>query len=56
MSSYDLKQLVTMWQREKLTPEQAIGQVLLHLEVLAARLGELEKRVETHRRAPDKPE
>lgn len=54
MSNYDLKQLITMWQREKLTPEQAIGQVLLHLEALANRIGELEKRTETRRRGQEK--
>lgn len=51
MSNYDLRQLMILWQREKLTSEQAIGQILLHLEVLAGRIGELEKRMETRRKS-----
>ena len=51
MSSYELEQVIKMWEREQLTAEQAIGQVLLHLAELAQRLGELEKRLERYRRA-----
>lgn len=46
MSSYDLNQVIKMWEQEKLVAEQAIGQILLHLQALSVRIGLLEKRLE----------
>ncbi|MEW5988817.1 MAG: hypothetical protein AB1791_19500 [Chloroflexota bacterium] len=46
MSSYDLNQVIKMWEQEKLIAEQAIGQILLHLQALSVRIGLLEKRLE----------
>ena len=46
MSKYDLNQLITMWQKENITSEQTIGQLLLHLQALSERIGELEIRLE----------
>jgi hypothetical protein len=45
MSAYDLKQIVRMWEREKLTSEQAIGQILLQTQILSERIGVLEQYV-----------
>ncbi len=39
---YDLSDLIKRWEREELTTEQAIGQLLLWLVVLAERMAELE--------------
>ncbi|MEM7127088.1 MAG: hypothetical protein AAF702_12225 [Chloroflexota bacterium] len=43
MSRYDLDEVVQRWAREELTAEQAIGQILLHLEDLRKRMEQLEK-------------
>lgn len=42
MSAYELQELVRKWQREELTAEQMIGQLLLHLQRLSQRVGRLE--------------
>ena len=39
---YDLPQLIKRWEREQITTEQAIGQILLWLVVLAGRMAKLE--------------
>ena len=39
---YDLPDLVKRWEREDITTEQAVGQMLLWLVVLAERMTELE--------------
>ena len=44
MSRYNLQELVSLWARDRLTTEQAIGQVLLHIEYLSKRVSEVEKR------------
>jgi len=43
MASYSLNELITRWEREKLTTEQAIGQMLLMLRSLTERVRELER-------------
>lgn len=45
MSQYNLQQFVKLWAQERLTTEQAIGQILLHLQELAERLKTLEQRM-----------
>ena len=50
MSSYDFDQLLQLWAAEKLTNEQAIGQILLQIQALAKRIGDLEKEQEQARR------
>ena len=59
MSMYDLDAILQMWSQEKLTTEQAVGQLLLHLRSLSGRVGWLERQVaqtraerETRRRLP----
>jgi hypothetical protein len=44
MSQYVLPQFIKLWAQERLTTEQAIGQVLLHLQELAERVRLLEQR------------
>lgn len=46
MNPYELKQIIKMWEQEALTAEQAIGQILLHLQSVGQRLGQLEQRME----------
>lgn len=43
MSTYDLNRMIEMWGLEKLTAEQAIGQIMLHLRSLSKRVGDIEK-------------
>jgi hypothetical protein len=43
MGNYSLDELVTRWEREKLTTEQAIGQLLLILRSLTERVRDLER-------------
>jgi hypothetical protein len=38
MGSYNLDELIVLWEREKLTTEQTIGQILLALHALNERL------------------
>lgn len=42
MSHYDVNELISLWEREGLTVEQAIGQILLVLIALHKRLLKLE--------------
>ncbi len=42
MKRYSLSALVKRWEREELTIEQAVGQILLWLVVLAERVDHLE--------------
>lgn len=53
MSSYELSQMIKMWERDQITTEQAIGQLLLHLRQLSERIGILEKRMEQGRKGGD---
>lgn len=44
MSNYNLDELITLWEREKLTTEQAVGQILLTLRSLSEQIRDLERR------------
>jgi len=46
MNPYELKQILKLWEQETLTVEQAIGQILLHLQSFNERVGQLEQRLE----------
>jgi len=48
MSKYKLEDLVRLWATENLTPEQAMGQVLLHLRELAERVEKIERSLRSH--------
>jgi hypothetical protein len=43
MSNYNLDELITRWEHEKVTTEQVVGQVLLLLRSLVERVEELER-------------
>lgn len=42
MKKYDLPELVKRWEREELTVEQAVGQIMLWLNTLSERITQLE--------------
>lgn len=46
MSMYPIKDLMTLWSQEKLTVEQAIGQIIQNLLTYFTRLNQLEKRLQ----------
>lgn len=43
MSQYELPHLIKRWAQEAVTPEQVIGQILLHLNDLLERVKKLEQ-------------
>ena len=45
MSRYEIDDCVQKWVREDLSPEQAIGQLLLHVQHLEAEVKALQKEV-----------
>ncbi|MBV7333562.1 hypothetical protein KFU94_36085 [Chloroflexi bacterium TSY] len=45
MSKYDLAQIIRMWELAEITADQAIGQILLHIEELIKRLDAIERQV-----------
>jgi len=46
MGTYGLEGVIRAWEREQLTAEQAIGQILLLLQELEERIGRIERRLE----------
>jgi hypothetical protein len=50
MGAYDLKQIITLWETERLTSEQAIGQILLQLQLLSEEMNTLQAQVRHVRR------
>lgn len=51
MSMYTLETILKKWKHGDLTAEQAIGQILQHLQALSTRVGQLEQR----QQARDRP-
>jgi hypothetical protein len=49
MSHYEIDDVITRWAKSELTAEQAIGQILLHLQSLSRRMGKIEKRLTRQR-------
>ncbi|MEZ4620534.1 MAG: hypothetical protein R2867_34190 [Caldilineaceae bacterium] len=43
MNTYDVSQIIKMWERMEITVDQAIGQILLHVEHLSQRLTAMER-------------
>lgn len=41
MNTYTIEQLIKLWQQEKISSEQAIGQLLLHMQRLHDELEEV---------------
>lgn len=46
MSRYELSQLIKLWKQNAITTEQAIGQLLLHLQELLDRVKTLEQQIQ----------
>jgi serine phosphatase RsbU (regulator of sigma subunit) len=49
MGTYDWQQLIRRWQSGELSVEQAVGQLILHLQELSERVGRLETEFEVQR-------
>ena len=47
MNTYDVSQIIKMWERMEITVDQAIGQLLLHVQHLSQRLTTLERMFES---------
>jgi hypothetical protein len=45
MSQYNLQQFIKLWAQEKITTEQAIGQILLQIQELTERVKQVEQQV-----------
>ena len=43
MNTYDISQIIKMWEHVEITQEQAIGQIMLHLQQLGQRVTQLER-------------
>ena len=48
MGTYGLEGVIRAWEREELTTEQAIGQILLLLQEFAERFRRVEQRLERY--------
>ena len=48
MGTYGLEEVIQAWEREQLTTEQAVGQILLLLQELEGRLRRIEQRLEQY--------
>lgn len=55
MSQYNLQQFIKMWAQEKITTEQAIGQILLQIQELSERLKQVEQWNRSRPAADDGP-
>lgn len=57
MAVYDFSQLTKLWAQDKITTEQAVGQLMLHLSDLAERVSRLERAQKSvaARELPGKP-
>lgn len=55
MSAYDLDTVLKKWERDELSTEQAVGQILLLLQTILHRLGRLEVAQENNRRQDTSP-
>lgn len=49
MSNYTLDEIIRRWGKGQLTTEQAVGQILLLLQSLSRRVGQLEQQAEIRR-------
>jgi len=56
MGTYGLEGVIQAWEREQLTIEQVIGQILLLLKELVERLGRIELRLERHAERARRPD
>lgn len=56
MSTGNIDELIRMWEHVELTADQAIGQLMLHIQELAQRVNTLERRLTTPNRPGSLPE
>lgn len=47
MNTYNINEIIKMWEHVELTVDQAIGQLLLHIQDLTQRVSTLERRLDT---------
>ena len=47
MNTYDISQIIKMWEHMEITVDQAIGQLLLHVQHLSQKLATVERALET---------
>ena len=47
MNRYDISQIIKMWERMEITVDQAIGQLLLHVQHLSQKLTTMERTLES---------
>lgn len=52
MSAYPFDELLRLWAQGKLTTEQAVGQILQHVQELQKRVGQLEQRISAVKESP----
>lgn len=50
MNTYNISEIIKMWEHVELTVDQAIGQLMLHIQELTQRVNTLERRLETGNR------
>ncbi len=55
MGLYPLEELVSGWKHERLTVEQTIGQLVLHVEAVYERLRTIEQRIKGIETPVDSP-
>ncbi|MCE7985559.1 MAG: hypothetical protein DYG89_30660 [Caldilinea sp. CFX5] len=56
MNTGDMNELIRMWEHVELTVDQAIGQLMLHIQELTQRLNTLERRLELPNRPSQLPD
>jgi len=56
MNTYNISEIIKMWEHVELTVDQAIGQLLLHIQDLSQRVSTLERRLETSTRPNHPPD
>jgi hypothetical protein len=54
MNTYPIHEIIKMWEHVDLTVDQAIGQLMLHIQDLSQRVSTLERRLESSNR-PNQP-
>ena len=47
MNTYEIKEVIKMWEHMELTVDQAIGQLMLHVQQLSQRLTTVERLLES---------
>lgn len=56
MNTYNISEIIKMWEHVELTVDQAIGQLMLHIQELTQRVNTLERRLEAGQRANPSPD